>query len=104
MNARSLHNFFAIRCCSRAQWEIRALAEEMYRLSLRDEMEIELAGLCTDICVVSNALLLRAKLPGTVIKVDPSCCAGVTKESHKAALKTMKMCQIDVMEDALREQ
>ena len=80
------------------------LAEEMYRLSLRDEMEIELAGLCTDICVVSNALLLRAKLPGTVIKVDPSCCAGVTKESHKAALKTMKMCQIDLLEDALREQ
>ena len=80
------------------------LAEEMYRLSLRDEMESELAGLCTDICVVSNALLLRAKLPGTVIKVDPSCCAGVTKESHKAALKTMKMCQIDLLEDALREQ
>ena len=58
---------------------------------------IELVGLCTDICVVSNALLLRAKLPGTVIKVDASCCAGVTKESHNAALATMKMCQIDVI-------
>ena len=75
------------------------LAEEMYRLSLGREMEIELSGLCTDICVVSNALLLRAKLPGTVIKVDPSCCAGVTEESHKAALETMRMCQIDIMQD-----
>lgn len=75
-----------------------ALAEEMYRLSLRDEMEIEVAGLCTDICVVSNALLLRAKLPGTVIKVDPACCAGVTEESHRAALTTMKMCQIDILD------
>ena len=71
----------------------------MYRLSLGREMEIELSGLCTDICVVSNALLLRAKLPGTVIKVDPSCCAGVTEESHKAALETMRMCQIDIMQD-----
>lgn len=75
------------------------LAQEMYRLSLKDEMEIELAGLCTDICVVSNALLLRAKLPGTVIKVDPACCAGVTRESHKAALETMKMCQIDLLQE-----
>lgn len=74
------------------------LAEEMYRLSLGREMEIELAGLCTDICVVSNALLLRAKLPGTVIKVDPSCCAGVTEETHKAALETMRMCQIDIVQ------
>ncbi len=73
------------------------LAQEMYRLSLGRDMEIELVGLCTDICVVSNALLLRAKLPGTVIKVDPACCAGVTKESHRAALETMKMCQIDIL-------
>lgn len=75
------------------------LAQEMYRLSLGREMEIELVGLCTDICVVSNALLLRAKLPGMVIKVDPSCCAGVTKDSHRAALETMKMCQIDVLSE-----
>lgn len=73
------------------------LAQELYQRSLAGEMEIELAGLCTDICVVSNALLLRAKLPGTVIRVDPKCCAGVTEETHKAALETMKMCQIDVL-------
>ena len=73
------------------------LAQELYQRSLAGEMEIELAGLCTDICVVSNALLLRAKLPGPVIRVDPKCCAGVTEETHKAALQTMKMCQIDIL-------
>lgn len=57
---------------------------------------IELVGLCTDICVISNALLLKAYLPETVIAVDSSCCAGVTKESHMNALEAMKMCQIDV--------
>lgn len=58
---------------------------------------IELVGLCTDICVVSNALILKAIYPETDITVDASCCAGVTPESHKAALTTMKMCQINVI-------
>lgn len=58
--------------------------------------EIELAGLCTDICVVSNALLLKAALLETEIRVDASCCAGVTQESHEAALLTMQMCQIEI--------
>lgn len=59
--------------------------------------KIELIGLCTDICVVSNALLLKALLPETKIYVDASCCAGVTTETHKTALETMKMCQINVI-------
>ena len=59
--------------------------------------EIELVGLCTDICVVSNALILKAMYPEIPITVDASCCAGVTPESHKAALLTMKMCQINVI-------
>lgn len=58
--------------------------------------EIELVGLCTDICVVSNALILKAQFPEIDITVDASCCAGVTPESHQAALTTMKMCQINV--------
>ena len=59
--------------------------------------EIELVGLCTDICVVSNALLLKARLYNDVeISVDATCCAGVTPESHEAALKTMEMCQINI--------
>ena len=61
-----------------------------------DELEIELIGLCTDICVVSNALLLKASFPETKISVDASCCAGVTPDTHNAALTTMKMCQINI--------
>ena len=64
-----------------------------------ENMEIELAGLCTDICVVSNALLLKANFPEIPVCVDASCCAGVTPESHKAALVTMKMCQINVINE-----
>lgn len=59
--------------------------------------EIELCGLCTDICVVSNALILKARFPEIKIIVDAECCAGVTVESHKAALLTMKMCQINLV-------
>ena len=62
-----------------------------------DFQQVELVGLCTDICVVSNALLLKALFPEAEISVDASCCAGVTPESHEAALLTMKMCQIDVI-------
>ena len=62
-----------------------------------DFEEVELVGLCTDICVVSNALILKAMFPEINITVDASCCAGVTPESHKAALTTMKMCQINVI-------
>jgi len=57
--------------------------------------EIELVGLCTDICVVSNALILKALYPEIRVSVDPACCAGVTPESHEAALTTMRMCQIE---------
>jgi nicotinamidase-related amidase len=59
--------------------------------------EIELCGLCTDICVVSNALILKARLPETPVIVDARCCAGVTDETHKAALLTMKMCQVNII-------
>lgn len=55
---------------------------------------IELIGVCTDICVVSNALLLKAYLPEVPISVDEACCAGVTPEKHKAAIETMRSCQI----------
>lgn len=61
-----------------------------------EELEIELIGLCTDICVVSNALLLKANFLETKVSVDASCCAGVTPESHQAALLTMKMCQVHI--------
>ena len=59
--------------------------------------DVELVGLCTDICVVSNALIIKAAFPNASVKVDPACCAGVTPESHNAALLTMQMCQIDLL-------
>lgn len=60
--------------------------------------EVELVGLCTDICVVSNALILKALYPEIRVSVDARCCAGVTPASHAAALLTMKMCQVEVAE------
>ena len=62
-----------------------------------EEFTIELVGLCTDICVVSNALLLKANFPECAIAVDSRCCAGVTPKTHDDALSTMRMCQIDVI-------
>ena len=64
-----------------------------------DLEEVELVGLCTDICVVSNALIIKAAYPEIKVSVDASCCAGVTPESHKAALLTMKMCQVEIEEE-----
>ncbi len=61
------------------------------------EFTIELIGLCTDICVISNALILKACFPETEITVDARCCAGVTPESHLAAITAMKMCQINIL-------
>lgn len=60
------------------------------------DAEFELVGLCTDICVISNAIMLKAFLPEVKISVDASCCAGVTPESHRNALAAMKMCQINI--------
>ena len=68
-------------------------------LTLTYADEIHLCGLCTDICVVSNALVLRMLFPQKKIVVDASCCAGVTPEKHKAALEVMKSCQIEVINE-----
>ena len=71
-----------------------ALAEKMAEMAQNEALDITLVGLCTDICVVSNALLLKAFLPETPVRVIADCCAGVTPQSHAAALETMKMCQV----------
>ena len=73
------------------------MAADLKALSEKEEIELELIGLCTDICVVSNALLLKAAMPEVKISVDPACCAGVTPEKHEAALETMRSCQIQVV-------
>lgn len=66
----------------------------LYLLGKADVESVELIGLCTDICVISNALLVKAALPEVPVCVDASCCAGVTPESHDNALSAMRMCQI----------
>ena len=73
------------------------LAKYLEELSKTEKIEsIELIGICTDICVVSNAFLIKAFLPEIPITVDKSCCAGVTVQTHNSALEVMKMCQINV--------
>ena len=74
------------------------LPQYLRRASGGQPFSVELIGLCTDICVVSNALLLKAHFPEAPISVDAGCCAGVTPQKHTAALETMKSCQIDVTE------
>ena len=76
--------------------DLPAILEQNYDV---ENISVELIGLCTDICVVSNALLLKAHFPEMPISVDASCCAGVTPETHRAALTTMKMCQINVINE-----
>ncbi len=68
------------------------------RIAEEENLEaVEIIGLCTDICVISNALMIKAKVYETPVIVDSSCCAGVTPESHLNALSAMKMCQIDII-------
>ena len=79
------------------------LGERLCALDAQSPIEsITLIGLCTDICVISNALLLRAYLPEVPIFVDAACCAGVTPESHRTALRAMQSCQI-IVENAPEE-
>lgn len=73
------------------------LARDLVRAHGQEPVEsIELIGVCTDICVVSNALTIKAHLPEVPMYVDPACCAGVTPQAHEAALATMRSCQIQM--------
>jgi len=73
------------------------LSEYLKKLAETENIdEIQLVGVCTDICVISNAMLIKAYLPEVKITVDSACCAGVTKESHETALNAMRACQIEI--------
>ncbi|MCI9071832.1 MAG: cysteine hydrolase [Lachnospiraceae bacterium] len=73
------------------------LARDLVQANAREPIQsIELIGVCTDICVVSNALTIKAHLPEVPMYVDPACCAGVTPQAHQAALDTMRSCQIQM--------
>lgn len=78
----------------------RFLAVDLYEQNTYEEIdEIELVGLCTGICVISNALLIKSFLPETKITVDANCCACVTPDSHIIAIEAMKMCQINIINE-----
>lgn len=64
-----------------------------------EDLEFEFVGVCTDICVVSNAFAIRQAFPEAEITIDASCCAGTTPEAHKAALMTMKSCQMNIINE-----
>lgn len=77
------------------------LAKYLVELNEKGNIEgIELVGLCTDICVISNAFLIKASLPECEVTVDASLCRGVSDESHKNALAAMRVCQINVINEA----
>lgn len=74
------------------------LAQKLTEMAAQEPLDITLVGLCTDICVISNALLVKAYLPETPVHVLAQCCAGVTPQSHEQALAVMRMCQVDVQD------
>ncbi len=73
------------------------LCDYIVKLANEENIEVTLIGLCTDICVVSNAMLIKAALPEIEVSVVADACAGVTPDTHAAALTTMKMCQINII-------
>lgn len=68
-----------------------------YLKNMTDLESVTVIGLCTDICVISNALVIKAFLPEVTVRVNADCCAGVTPESHHNALEAMKMCQVEIV-------
>lgn len=86
-----------MKCYDKPTFGCTVLAEDLKNSYENGEIEsVELVGLCTDICVVSNTLLIKAFMPELTVSVDSACCAGVTPAKHEAALETMRSCQIQV--------
>lgn len=81
--------------------ELLTRYEKDFGLRWEQQTELTLIGVCTDICVISNALLLKAHYPEMKIVVDAACCAGTTPEKHRMALEVMKSCQVDVINDPI---
>ena len=93
----TIHPYFII---DKPNFGSSELVTRLQGMNAAESIEsITLVGVCTDVCVVSNAILLKAALPEVPIHVDSACCAGVTEESHEAALLTMRQCQIEVAND-----
>ena len=96
-NALANKKYIAVEKITFGSTELPKLVKEVVG---ENDFDVTLIGLCTDICVASNALILKANFPEKEIYVDASCCAGVTPETHNAALTTMRMCQINIEGDS----
>lgn len=94
-NALEGKNWVPVKKPSFGSLELPKIIKEKYG----DDIKITLIGLCTDICVISNALILKANFPEAEISVIENCCAGVTPEKHNAAIETMKSCQIIIKQE-----
>lgn len=99
MEALLLKSFMIEKSTFGATLLVDKLRELIADRKLTADIELTLVGVCTDICVISNALLLKAHYPEFKIVVDASCCAGSTPEKHRMALEVMKSCQVDVVND-----
>ena len=97
LRVRDYKNCYRVSKATFGCYNLPSMLEECIRHATDEPTEIELVGLCTDICVISNALLLKAYFYEKYdISVDATCCAGVTSDTHEAALQAMEMCQINV--------
>lgn len=88
----NVHDF-----CRKNTFGSMELAHILAKEYTGEDVTIEFIGLCTDICVISNVMAVKAALPEAKLVVDASCCAGVTPKSHKNALEAMKMCQVEII-------
>ena len=86
---------YAVECFKKPTFGSIELAEKLSKE--KDIESIELIGVCTSICVISNAMILKAFMPDTKIKVTADCCACISEESHQAALKAMETAQIEIV-------
>ena len=93
-NALNEKNYHSIEKITFGSVELPQFIKKNYNT---DEIEVEFIGLCTDICVISNALLLKANFPEMKISADPLCMAGVTVDKHNAAIEVMKSCHINIL-------
>ena len=91
----NIHPF--IRLVDKMHIDKEAFGFSNWKVLLKEYKEVELIGVCTDICVVSNALIIKALYPETLVTVDASCCAGTTPEKHMAAIEVMKSCQVNII-------
>ncbi len=96
---QSLRHLVGSNICDKYTFGAKELPQMIEELNIaHEEMRFTIIGLCTDICVINNAMILKAYFPESYIEVDAKCCAGVTLETHENALQAMSVCQINILD------